>query len=170
MSVGYIPESITKEVLFKRATERFKDWVRMYDDPNISATYMYEDMSASCYCGAPQDDFPEAFKKEPVYQYDDGGSDCFFMVDDIKFNVFDLRSMRSCPRVGKETYTDVCVVNCDYIEDGAMFFHIIPDTWLYGSTCQEFDEGKPVHDCFIEAAKKFIQDNHVTPEMQKMEE
>lgn len=64
MSIGYLPESITKEVLFEKAQKRFQDWVLMYRDPGISATYMYEDMSASCYCGAPQDDFPEAFKAE----------------------------------------------------------------------------------------------------------
>ena len=65
MSVGYFPESITKDVLFERAKERFLSWSKMYCDPNVSATYMYEDMSASCYCGAPRDDFPEAFKVEP---------------------------------------------------------------------------------------------------------
>lgn len=167
MSVSCLPKSITKDVLFKRAQERFKDWVRMYDDPNVSATYMYEDMSASCYCGAAKDDFPEAFKT--VYQYDDEGSSCFFMVDGVRFDVYDLRSMRPCPRVNKETYADVCVLNCDFIEDGAMLFHIIPATWLYGSTTSEFDEGKPVHDEFLQAAKEYIQRHHITPEMQKLE-
>ena len=66
MSIGYLPKTITKEVLFERAQERFTDWVLMYKDPGISATYMYEDMSASCYCGAPQDDFPEAFNSGPA--------------------------------------------------------------------------------------------------------
>ena len=86
MSTGYLPESITKEVLFKRATERFKDWVRMYDDPNISATYMYEDMSASCYCGAPHDDFPEAFKTREMPVKNDATSD-FFIYKGITFRV-----------------------------------------------------------------------------------
>ena len=68
MSVGYLPESITKEVLFEKAKERFLSWSKMFTDPNVSATYMYEDMSASCYCGAPQDDFPEAFKEKPTLE------------------------------------------------------------------------------------------------------
>ncbi|MBP5594512.1 MAG: hypothetical protein J6Y02_03955 [Pseudobutyrivibrio sp.] len=66
MSIGCLPESITKDVLFKRAQERFQDWAIMFADPNVSATYMYEDMSASCYCGAPKDDFPEAFNAVPI--------------------------------------------------------------------------------------------------------
>lgn len=66
MSIGYLPKSVTKDVLFKRAQERFQDWARMYGDPNVSIEWMYEDMSCSCYCGAPKDDFPEAFKSEPV--------------------------------------------------------------------------------------------------------
>lgn len=65
MSTGYLPETITKDVLFKRAQERFLSWSKMYTDPSVSATYMYEDMSASCYCGAAKDDFPDEFKSEP---------------------------------------------------------------------------------------------------------
>lgn len=170
MSTGYLPETITKDVLFERAKERFLSWSKMFTDPNVSATYMYEDMSASCYCGCPADDFPDDFKQEPKYHYEDDSSNCFFMLDGIKFNVYDLRSMRPCNRVDKETYTDVCVLNCDYLENDVMFYHIIPDTWLYGSSSNEFDEGKPVHQYFIDAAKKFIEDNYLIPEMQKMED
>ena len=66
MSIGYLPKAITKEVLFERAKERFADWQMMFTNPEISADYMYEDMSASCYCGCPADDFPDDFKQEPV--------------------------------------------------------------------------------------------------------
>ena len=81
MSVSCLPESITKDVLFKIAQERFQDWAIMFTDPSVSATYMYEDMSASCYCGAPQDDFPEAFKETPEI------SDNKFKYKDIMFRI-----------------------------------------------------------------------------------
>lgn len=59
MSVNYLPNTVTKEMLFKKAQERFQSWAKLYGDPDISAQYLYEDMSASCYCGCPADDFPE---------------------------------------------------------------------------------------------------------------
>lgn len=85
MSIGCLPESITKDVLFKKAQERFQSWAKMYGDPNISATYMYEDMSASCYCGAPQDDFPEIVgpKKEVPVKI----SDTEFRYRDVAFRI-----------------------------------------------------------------------------------
>lgn len=66
MSTGYLPKAITKEILFKRAQERFQEWCKMYADLNVSAQWMYEDMAASCYCGCPADDFPD--EGEPVHQ------------------------------------------------------------------------------------------------------
>jgi len=82
MSVGYIPKAITKEVLFERAKERFLSWSKMFTDPNVSVTWMYEDMSASCYCGRPADDFPDDFKQEPVKI-----SDNEFRYRDITFRI-----------------------------------------------------------------------------------
>lgn len=64
MAVSILPETITKDVLFKRAQERFQDLAKAYADPTISAQWMYEDMSASCYCGCPADDFPDDVKDE----------------------------------------------------------------------------------------------------------
>jgi hypothetical protein len=87
MSTGYLPESITKDILFERAQERFQSWAKMYGDPNTSAQWMYEDMSASCYCGAPQDDFPEIIglkKEEPVKE---SATSDFFKYRGITFRV-----------------------------------------------------------------------------------
>ena len=64
MSISYLPNTVTKEMLFKKAQERFLSWATMYSDPNASAQDMYEDMSASCYCGCPADDFPELVNAE----------------------------------------------------------------------------------------------------------
>lgn len=86
MSVSYLPETITKDILFERAKERFLSWSKMFTDPNISADYMYEDMSASCYCGAPLDDFPEAFKEVQLPQKTDSNS-CFFTYKGITFRI-----------------------------------------------------------------------------------
>ena len=86
MSTGYLPESITKDILFERAKERFLSWSKMFTDPNVSATYMYEDMSASCYCGAPKDDFPDEFKSREVPKKESATSD-FFIYRDITFRV-----------------------------------------------------------------------------------
>lgn len=153
--------ALSKQQMWNEYMTRFNKIQQMVLDPNVPAKDVFVELCCSIYGG---DEWNEV-----RYQYDDEGSSCFFMVDGIRFDVYDLRSMRSCSRVNKETYTDVCVLNCDYIENNAMLYHIIPDAWLYGSTCDGFDESKPVHDCFIEAAKEFIQKHHVTPEMQKME-
>lgn len=172
MATNYLPKTVTKDTLFKRALERFQSWAKMYGDPNITASYMYEDMAASCYSGDPKDDFPEEYKAEqdPTirYHYDDGN--CSFMIDDIEVEVQDLRSMRESPRVGEELYTDVCILTISYTdEDGNYMYHPIPDTWLYGSTSHDFDDGEPVHDQFIEAARDFIKMHHITKEMQEVQ-
>ncbi len=172
MAAKYLPEVITKDVLFQRAQERFQEWCKMYGDPNITASYMYEDMAASCYSGSPADDFPVQVKAEQDsvirYQYKDGG--CSFIVDGIEVEVMDLRSMRVSPRVNKETYADVCVLTISYTdEDGMYLYHVVPDAWLYGSTSEDFNEGQEVHPEFIEAARDFIKLHHITKEMQEVQ-
>lgn len=169
MSTSYLPEQITKDVLLERAELRFRSWAQMYGDPNITASYMYEDMSASCFCGCPADDFPEIVgpKKEVlVYQYKNGA--CFFMIDGIEVEVLALRDMREDPSIGFERYSDVCIPSISYTDpDGNFIHHPIPNTWLYGSTSSEFGEGKPVHREFINAAREYIKEHNITPELQK---
>lgn len=172
MAISYLPKTVTKEVLFKKAQERFQEWARMYTDTDVSAQYMYEDMSCSCYSGCPADDFPEEYKAEQdstiKYQYEDGN--CSFMIDGIEVEVQDLRSMRESPRVGKELYADVCVITISYNDDDMFMCHVVPDTWLYGSTSCEFNEGMPVHDEFIKAAREYIKEHNITKEMQEVKE
>ena len=197
MATSYLPKAITKDVLFERAQERFQEWTKIYADPTKTAQWMYEDMSCSCYCGCPVDDFPDDVRDEQEsiiryqykdgqesiiryqykdgqesiirYQYKDGG--CFFIVDGIEVEVLDLRSMRESPRVNKETYTDVCVPTISYTDDdGNYMYHIIPDTWIYGSTQAGFDEGKPVHKVFIDAAREYIKEHGITKEMQEVQD
>lgn len=171
MAVTKLPETITKEVLLKRAQERFQSWVHMYAT-DATAQQMYEDMSCSCYSGDPNYDFD--FPKIIVhkldvikYQYKDGG--CYFMVDGIEVEVQDLRNMRVSPSIGTELYTDICVLTISYNdEDDIYMAHVIPDTWLYGSTSHEFDEGKPVHKEFIDAAREYIKERNITLEMQEV--
>ena len=172
MAVEKLPKAITKEVLFKEAQKRFQSWVDMYADPNISTQYMYEDMSCSCYCGNPEDDFPDDVKAEQDsiirYQYKDG--DCFFVIDGIEVEVLDLRSMRESSRVNKETYADVCILTISYTdEDGVYLYHVIPGVWLYGSTSNDFDEGMPVQQEFIDAAHEYIKEHNITKEMQEVQ-
>lgn len=173
MSTSYLPEQITKEILFKRAQERFQEWCKMYGDPNVTAQYMYADMSCSCYSGCPADDFPDEVKAEQDsvirYQYKDG--DCFFMIDGIEVEVQDLRSMRESPRVGKELYADICVLTVSYNDDdGIYMYHVIPNTWLYGSTSDDFNEGEPVHEEFIKAAREYIKEHNIKKEMQEVQD
>ena len=170
MAISTLPKTITKLDLFEEAQKRFQHWVDLYADPAVSAQHLYEDMSCSCYCGCPADDFPDDVKAEQdstiKYQYKDGA--CSFTIDDIEVNVMDLRDMRKSLVVNKERYADICTLCIYYHEDDvAPVPHFIPDTWLYGSTSPEFDEGKPVHEEFINAARDFIKANHITPELQK---
>lgn len=172
MAVNHLPKTVTKDVLFKIALERFQSWALMYSDTDVSAQWMYEDMSCSCFCGCPADDFPDDVKAELDsiirYQYKDGS--CFFIVDGIEVEVMDLRSMRESSRVGKETYADVCVITISYTdEDGMYIYHVVPDTWLYGSTSNDFNEGCEVHQEFIDAARDYIKIHHITKEMQKVQ-
>lgn len=172
MAVKLLPEVVTKDILFERAQERFAYWAKLYGDSNISLQYMYEDMACSIFSGDPEADFPEIVgpkKEEPIrYQYKDGM--CFFIIDGIEVEVQDLRSMRESPRVNKETYADVCVITISYTdEDGMYMYHVVPDTWLYGSTSNDFDEGCEVHPEFINAARDYIKIHHITKEMQEVQ-
>lgn len=165
MAIGYLPKTVTKDKLFERATERFKSWAKLYADTDISAEYMYEDMSASCYSGDPESDFPDECRAETIrYQYKDGG--CSFTVDGIEVEVVDLRDMRKDKVCGLEKYYDVCIPAISYTEDGNTTLHPIPNCWLYGSTSSEFNEGKEVHPQFINAAREYIKQHGITPNEQ----
>lgn len=103
------------------------------------------------------------------YQYEDGS--CYFIVDGIKFEVADLRSMRRSPRLDCSTYFDICVLVCSYVDDSCNYTtHVVPDCQLFGSTTKEFDEYNTVHSAFIAAAKKYIKDYNITPDMQNEED
>lgn len=173
MSVNYLPKEITKDVLYKRALERFQNCTKFYGDPNISAQHLYEYMACSVFSGNPADDFPDEVKKEQdsviKYQYKDGL--CSFMIDGIEVEVQDLRGMRESSRVGKELYADICVLTISYNdEDGMDMCHVVPNTWLYGSSSEEFNEGKPVHQEFIDAAREYIKEHNITKEMQEVQD
>ena len=167
MAVGYLPKAITKDKLFETAKERFQSWAKMYADPNESAEDMYEDMSASCYSGDPESDFPDECRDETIrYQYKDGG--CSFMIDGIEVEVLDLREMRKDNTVGFERYYDICIPAISYTDkDGDVQLHPIPNCWLYGSTTADFNEGEEVHPQFIKAAREYIKQHNITPDMQK---
>ena len=170
MAVKYLPEAITKDLLFEEAQRRFQSWAKMYGDPNVTAQYMYEDMSCSCYCGSPADDFPEQLGSKPdviKYQYEDGT--CYFFVDGIEVEVYDLRSMRESTRFGKALFSDICVIGISYKDDDAFMQHIIPNTWLYGSTSEEFSEGAEVDKSFVDAAREYIKQHNITKEMQHVD-
>lgn len=137
MSTGYLPETITKDVLFKRAQERFQDWARMYGDPNISATYMYEDMAASCYCGAPKDDFPEAFKSEPSKP--------------VKISENEFKYRDTVFRVTRDETDDKSYIWCNKFKESDHLVYWVwgcvfaGDTWLIGTD---------VLDIFIDSHKE----------------
>ena len=172
MAVEKLPKTITKDILFEEAQRRFQSWAKMYGDPNVSAQYMYEDMSASCYCGCPADDFQEIVgpkKEEPIrYQYKDGS--CSFIVDGIEVMVLDLRDMRKDPVFGAARYADICIPVIHYDDGDIRMDHPIPNAWLYGSTSEEFEEGMPVHKEFLDAAREYIKKHNITKEMQEVQD
>lgn len=55
--ITQLAAKLTKEELFKKAQERFNSWAKMYNDPEVTAQQMYEDMSCSYYSGNLADDF-----------------------------------------------------------------------------------------------------------------
>ncbi|MBR6135009.1 MAG: hypothetical protein IKQ22_00785 [Clostridia bacterium] len=125
MSTGYLPETITKDVLFERAKERFLSWSKMFTDLSVSVTYMYEDMSASCYCGAPKDDFPEAFKSEPVKP--------------VKVSENEFRYRDTVFRITRDETGDTSFIWCDkYMDSDELVWWVwgsvfAGDTWLIGT-------------------------------------
>ena len=170
MAIKSLSETaVTKDVLFEKAQERFAHWAKLYGNSDVSAQYMYEDMSCSVFSGDPELDFLEIVgpKKEVIcYQYKNGA--CFFMIDGIEVEVLALRDMREDPSIGFERYSDVCIPSISYTDsDGNFIHHPIPNAWLYGSTSSEFAEGKSVHKEFIEAAREYIKKHNITPELQK---
>lgn len=168
MSVHSLPETITKDKLFKYAQEEFEHLIKIYADPRLSAQHMYEVMCCSVFGGDPAYDFPDEKQDDTTrYQYEDGS--CYFIVDGIKVEVFDLCSMRVSSRVDKETYVDVCVPCITYKDEtnGNFMYHPIPGAWLYGSTSEDFNEGQPVHRQFIYAAQEYIKEHHITKDMQE---
>lgn len=172
MAVKLLPEAVTKDVLFKQAQERFAYWAKLYGDSNISLQYMYEDMACSIFSGDPEADFPEIVgpKKEKLIRYHYNVGSCYFIIDDIIVEVLDCREMRKDPEVHTERYSDVCVLTISYTdEDGNYTHHIIPNAWLYGSTGEDFDENAEVQPEFIEAARDYIKEHHITKEMQEVQ-
>ena len=101
----------------------------------------------------------------PHYTYknrDNGcaGGNCTFYIDGVEFAVADLREMRKDPSICTERYYDICVVVIDFMDDdGMMQYHILPHTYLHGSSTSEFNQNKPVHDAFVNAAKQFIKEH-----------
>lgn len=94
----------------------------------------------------------------PRYMYDKFGA-CAFMYKGVEFCVKDLRNMRKVEDGRNiELYSDICVVCCVYKdEDDCWIMHVLPDAWLYGSTGDEFNKYKPVHNEFLKAADKYIE-------------
>ena len=103
----------------------------------------------------------------PVYRYDDGC--CYFDYKGVRFTVADLRSLRISERVNKETYFDIAIVLVDRYRDSIWVYDILPE-YVYGSTSDEFDSFKPVHDVFIEAADEYLKKNPDAAEDRKIYE
>lgn len=85
------------------------------------------------------------------------------MIDGIKIMIADLRDMR-----GDRKFFDICVPVIDYKDGDVWIQHVIPNTWLYGSCSEEFNEGEPVHEEFISAARDYIKEHGITKEMQEV--
>ena len=167
MSINKLPEEITKDTLLRYAQDRFQQWIKMYADPGLSAQYMYEDMCCSIFSGEVATDFPNAKPDDTIrYQYRDGA--CYFIVDGIEVDVLDLRDMRKASDIGIERYVDICIPSIMYKdEDDSLLYHLIPGAWLYGSTTSDFNKGEEVHPEFINAARDYIKEHHITKEMQE---
>lgn len=125
MSVNCVPESVTKDVLFKKAQERFAYWAKLYGDPAVSAQYLYEDMSSSVFSGSPADDFPDEFKSEP---------DKPVRVSDREFK---YRDIVFC--ISHDADDDKSYIWCDKYNDTDDLVYWIwgcvyaGDTWLIGT-------------------------------------
>ena len=134
MSTCYLPKSITKDVLFKRAQARFQEWVKMYADPDTSAQWMYEDMSALCYCGDPKDDFPDDFKQIPVR---------------ISDNAFRYRGITF--KITSDEDDDKELIWCSYFKETDEFIDWVWGTFFIGDKWQGNTE---ILDKFIDSHKE----------------
>lgn len=172
MAISKLPRTITKLDLFEEAQRRFQKWVDMYADSYTSIEQMYDDMSCSSYSGDPAYDFPDSVKamQDSIIRYQYKNGSCYFIIDGIEVEVFDLRSMRRSPLIDKESYVDVCILTISYTDsNGYYMYHVVPNALLYGSTSEDFDEGAKVHQEFIDAARAYIKEHSITKEMQEVE-
>lgn len=97
----------------------------------------------------------EAIDDSLIYDVDEYGT-CKFTVDGHEFEVLMTGCMHRDTH-GLPHTSDVAILACYHDEDG-MNFHLVPDGWVHCSEYNEFDAGKPVHKCLLEAAKKYVKD------------
>lgn len=150
---------LNRERMLDDMHKRFRHWMDMYTDKNVSDETLYLELCASIYSGSKEDDFVDE-----VYQYDAHGG-CYFKRQGIVFTVADIRDMRKNPDTGNAAYYDICILICDHRheedmndKDACTWYHMVggPECYLYGSSGPEFEAGKPVHGQFIEAADAYI--------------
>lgn len=137
MSTVYLPKSITKDVLFRRACDRFLNQQKLFIDPKVTAEYMYEDMSYSIFSGSPVDDFPEAFESEPEKP--------------IRISENEFRYRDTVFRVTRDTLDDKSYIWCDKYEDTD---NLVWWTWGAAYTIDTWLIGTNMLDKFIDSHKK----------------
>ena len=128
------------------------------DYQKVSLETCKSELGACLCCGIQATENLNDPDDVPRYMYDKSGA-CTFKYKGIEFDVQDLRNMRKVDDDRSiELYSDVCVVCCVHKEeDSCWMLHVLPDTWLYGSTGDEFEKYRPVHSEFLKAADKYIE-------------
>ena len=164
---------LTKEELFKKAQERFSSWARMYNDPEITAEQMYEDMTCSCYSGDTNHDLEV---NTPVLDqyfcfkykgYDFELSACTNITS--KNQIIGLTDENFKQQFPRGVFTDRCVCwmyghkDCeghtkDYVDnpdDWAPMIYLVPCAWSYGAE-YDLQIGAKVEPVILEAIDRFL--------------
>ncbi len=116
---------------------------------------VYANLVAELSCFIIAGDLKD-LEEVPRYRYSKNGG-CYFVVDDVTFEVVQLVNMRP-PFLASAIAMPVIYHN-DEEDDAIPTMHILDkNCWLYGATNDEFDEYKPVHSEFINAAKAYIKE------------
>jgi len=156
-----------KKEALDRAVSMMQNVIDKPEDYNsVIKDSVYANLVAELSCSIIAGDLKD-LEEVPRYQYTKSGC-CYFVVDDVTFEVVQLMGMRH-PKTGSDLdeqilTSDSAMPVCYHLDGDdddycCSKMHILDrNCWLYGATGDEFDEFKPVHTEFIDAAKAYIKE------------
>lgn len=157
-----------KKEALDRAVSMMQNVIDKPEDYNlVTKDSVYTNLVAELSCSIIAGDLKD-LEEVPRYKYDANYGGCYFVVDGVTFEVLQLVNMRH-PKTGSDLderilASDIAmpvIYHYDSDDDDCCCsrMHILNrNCWVYGATSDDFDEFKPVHTEFVNAAKAYIKE------------